>query len=175
MGSIVRGTRVSRETWRLLDATALHAAAVDGDSGADGRAGVLVPLALWREARGTCDTLRIREKLGILLNNTDDPALLAADLAGIELIAIEFPRFTDGRGYSIARLLRGRYGYRGELRAVGDILRDQIFYLTRVGFDAFELRDDQDPQVALSAQADFSIAYQASTDRPVPLFRLRAA
>lgn len=171
MGNIVRGTSVSSETWPLLDEAALRAAAASRGGPAGEPTGVLVSLALWRNARDACDALRASTRVGILLKNTDDPALLA----DIELIAIEFPRFTDGRGYSIARLLRGRYGYRGELRAVGDIMRDQIFYLTRVGFDAFALRDDQDPQVALTASADFSVAYQASSDQPVPLFRRRAA
>jgi len=159
----------------LLDEAALRAAATDRNGIVGQPAGVLVPLALWRDARAACDALRSSTQVGILLKNTDDPALLADDLSDTNLIAIEFPRFTDGRGYSIARLLRGRYGYRGELRAVGDIMRDQIFYLTRVGFDAFALRDDQDPQVALTASADFSVAYQASSDQPVPLFRRRAA
>ena len=81
----------------------------------------------------------------------------------------------DGRGYSIARLLRERYGWRGELRAIGDVLRDQLFYLTRCGFDAFELRAGQDAQAALTALADFSEAYQSSVERPQPLFRRRVA
>jgi len=168
---------VSREAWPLLDEAGLHGAAAEGNTAgvATKANGVLVPLALWRKARTACDTLSGKTRLGILLKNTDDPAAIAADLAGIELIAIEFPRFTDGRGYSIARLLRGRYGYRGELRAVGDIMRDQIFYLGRVGFDAFDLREDQDPQVAVTAHGDFTVTYQASTDQPVPLFRRRAA
>jgi uncharacterized protein (DUF934 family) len=88
---------------------------------------------------------------------------------------VHFPTFTDGRGYSTARLLRERYGYRGELRAVGDVLRDQLFYLSRVGFDAFALRQDQDAEGALASLADFSESYQASVERPQPLFRRRIA
>ncbi len=175
MGNIVRGTTVTSETWPLLDVAALRAATQATAADAALLAGVLVPLQLWREARDACNAISALTKLGIVLENTDDPAELAPDLERIDLIAIEFPRFTDGRGYSIARLLRGRYGYRGELRAIGDILRDQIFYLTRVGFDAFTLRDDQNPEIALPAGADFSVAYQASTDQPLPLFRRRAA
>jgi uncharacterized protein (DUF934 family) len=64
------------------------------------------------------------------------------------LIAVRFPKFGDGRGYSIARLLRERYGYRGELRAVGDVLRDQLLFMKRSGFDSFSLREDQDPDEA---------------------------
>lgn len=86
-----------------------------------------------------------------------------------------FPQFTDGRGYSTARLLRERYGWWGELRAIGDVQRDQLFYLSRVGFDAFELNDGIDLQSALSAFADFSEAYQTSVERLLPLFRRRSA
>jgi uncharacterized protein (DUF934 family) len=86
---------------------------------------------------------------------------------------VNFPKFTDGRGYSTGRLLRERYGYRGELRAIGDIFRDQLLYLSRCGFDAFVLRPGEDPQAALAAFGDFSEAYQAAVDRPLPLFRRR--
>lgn len=107
------------------------------------------------------------------LEPQDDPAGIADRLAGAARVEVNFPRFTDGRGYSTARLLRERYGYRGELRAVGDVQRDQILYLQRCGFDAFLLRDDQDADESLAALADFSEAYQASVERPQPLFRRR--
>jgi uncharacterized protein (DUF934 family) len=105
----------------------------------------------------------------------EDPAALAGEIGRLALIEINFPNFTDGRGYSIARLLRSRYGYRGELRAVGDVQRDQIFYLARCGFDAFLLREGEDAGEVLRAFADFSDAYQASVERPLPLFRRRQA
>ena len=87
---------------------------------------------------------------------------------------MNFPKFTDGRGYTTARLLRERYAYRGEIRAIGDVLRDQLFSYQRVGFDAFALRADKDPVDALKAFEEFSEVYQASTDQPLPLFRRRA-
>ena len=96
--------------------------------------------------------------------------LLAADAATLPLIAVEFPKFTDGRGYSIGRLLRERFGFRGELRAIGDIQRDQLYYLHQVGFDAFAVRDDKDAQEALRSLRDFSDGYQ-STNRRTPWFR----
>ena len=105
----------------------------------------------------------------------EDPAALAGRLASAARVEVNFPKFTDGRGYSIARLLRQRHGYRGELRAVGDIHRDQLFYLSRVGFDAFLLREGEDAAQALAALDDFSEAYQASIERPQPLFRRRSA
>ena len=103
----------------------------------------------------------------------DDPARAADRLRSAARVEVNFPSFTDGRGYSIARLLRERHGYLGELRAVGDVQRDQLFYLARCGFDAFLLRDGLDAQEALCALHDFSEAYQASVERPEPLFRRR--
>lgn len=114
-----------------------------------------------------------------VLEPGDDPAALAAQygehFAALPLIAVRFPSFTDGRGYSIARLLRERLGFRGELRAVGDIARDQLHYLARCGFDSFELREGEDVATAKAALAAFSDAYQAAVDQPVPLFRRRVA
>jgi len=109
----------------------------------------------------------------IRLEPHDDPAACAARLADAARVEVRFPKFSDGRGYSIARLLRERHGYRGELRAVGDIQRDQLYYLSRVGFDAFLLREGEDPEAALAALGDFSEAYQASAERSLPLFRRR--
>lgn len=110
----------------------------------------------------------------IRLEPADDPAAVAGELGRAARVEINFPKFGDGRGYSIARLLRTRYGYRGELRAVGHITRDLLFFLESCGFDAFELREGEDPHQALASFEDFSDAYQASVARPVPLFRRRA-
>lgn len=111
--------------------------------------------------------------LAPLLAPTDDPFALAPVHADLTLVAIEFPKFNDGRGLSIATLLRTRVGYRGELRAVGDVARDQLFQMARCGFDSFSLRADQDPQDALKAFADFGDAYQDSADGRGPVFRRR--
>lgn len=92
----------------------------------------------------------------------------------LDLIAIEFPAFADGRGYSTAYLLRTRFGYTGELRAVGDVFKDTLFYQQRVGFDAFAIRDGKDAEVALEGLRDFSEVYHASADQPRPLFLRRA-
>lgn len=107
------------------------------------------------------------------LEPVDDPAGVADRLQGAARVEVNFPRIADGRGYSIARLLRERHGYTGELRAVGDVQRDQLYYLSRCGFDAFLLREGEDAEGALAALEDFSEAYQASVERPQPLFRRR--
>jgi len=131
----------------------------------------IVPLAIWNEQRAQLSQRSGRN--GVLLENTEDPRLLALDFDKLALIAVNFPKFTDGRGYSIARLLR-RLGWKGELRAVGDVLRDQLFYMTRCGFDAFALRADQDAQVALTAFSDFTAPYQPAIDDGVRLGMVRA-
>lgn len=97
-------------------------------------------------------------------------------VARLALIAIEFPKHVDGRGYSLARLLRERHGYRGELRAVGNVLRDNLLFMHRCGFDAFELDPKYgpgglDPKSALSAFDDFDVFYQAASDVRLPLWK----
>ena len=132
---------------------------------------LIVPLALWVSER---DALLLRPgRIGVWLDTDAEPEVIAQDLARIALIAIRFSKFADGRGYSLARLLRERYAYRGELRAIGDVLRDQLYYLSRCGFDAFALRADQNVEQAVAALDDFSETYQASVERPDPLFRRR--
>lgn len=96
----------------------------------------------------------------IRLEPQDDPAAVAARLPAAARVEIHFPKFGDGRGYSIGRLLRTRYGYQGELRAVGALTRDHLWSLAQVGFDAFELREGEDAEAALAAFDDFSAAYQ---------------
>jgi uncharacterized protein (DUF934 family) len=113
--------------------------------------------------------------VALALEPTDDPHHLADKLDGVARIAIYFPKFTDGRGYSLAAILRTRLGWTGEIRAVGDVLRDQLFYMARCGFDAMELRDDQDPDACVAAVADFSDVYQTAADGRPPLFLRRAA
>ena len=91
----------------------------------------------------------------------------------LALIAIEFPRFSDGRGFSVARQLRDRHGFAGELRAVGWVLRDQLFYMERCGFNAFELKPGKPLESALEAFGEFTATYQAAVDDPRPLYRRR--
>ena len=110
----------------------------------------------------------------VVLEPTDDLRALAERLPGLKLIAVNFPKYSDGRGYSIARLLRERYGYKGELRATGVVARDHLQLMAQCGFDSFQLREGEDPQAALTAFGDFSEAYQATAAQPVPLFRRRA-
>jgi uncharacterized protein (DUF934 family) len=166
MAIIIKDRSVVADPWHRLELNA------DGSLPAVPSAGdVIVPLALWRERR---DELLARPgRLGVWLDSHEEPAAIAEDLKLFGVVGVNFPKFGDGRGFSTARLLRERYGWKGELRAVGDIFRDQLFFLASCGFDAFALREGEDPQKALAAFGDFSEAYQGSVERPLPLFRRR--
>ena len=164
MRQIIKGNEVIQDTWELLpkDAT-LEQVTNAGD--------VIVPLALWLEHS---HALTARDgRLGVWLDSDEEAERIADDLAHFEVIALNFPVFSDGRNYSNARLLRDRYQYKGELRSIGDVLRDQLFFMHRCGFDAYALREDHDPHAALASLNDFSEVDQASTDQPLPLFRRR--
>lgn len=167
MASLIRHGQIAADNWQLLklaDDGSLPEIPADGD--------IIVPLALWQASSSEL-LVRSGGRLGVWLDSDEEPAQIADHLGCFEVIAVNFPQFTDGRGYSIARLLRERHGWKGELRAIGDIQRDQLFYLSRCGFDAFLLREDQDVEAALSAFSDFTEAYQTSVERPLPLFRRR--
>ncbi len=165
-GSIAEGGRIVDDAWLTVETADALQLAPEGSP-------VLVVHALWMSER---DWLLARgTPVGVVLEADEDPATLEGDLSHLAMIAIRFPKFTDGRGYSIARLLRERYGYRGSLRAVGDVLRDQLFYMLRCGFDSFVMRHDDHLQDALSAYRDFTEAYQTAVDRTQPLFARRAA
>lgn len=107
--------------------------------------------------------------------DSDDNAGDVADLAtSLPVIGVNFPVFTDGRGFSIGRTIRERYQFRGELRAIGNFMQDQLFYLKRCGFDAFVVAEDAAVESMAKSLSDFSDFYQASVDQPIPLFRRRA-
>ena len=130
----------------------------------------IVPLAFWLANR---DALLARGDIGVWLGPAEDAAALTDDVAALPVIAVDFPQFTDGRGYSIGRLLRERHGFTGELRAIGDILRDQLFALAECGFDAFVIRADRDAAAALSGLDDFTGIYATTPRTPQPWFLRR--
>ena len=135
---------------------------------------VLFPLPVWIARKD--EILARGEPIGLFLQDDDRVEEVAADLAHFAVIAVNFPKFVNGRGYSTAALLRQRYAYPGEVRAVGEVLHDQLYFMARVGFDAFALRDDKSAEHALAAGfTTFSERYQGSTDQPLPAFRRRAA
>lgn len=172
MALIIKNREIVEDTWQVVRA------AEDGalpEIAALPAGKVLVPLALWQAGRDALVASRGKDELGVWLAPDSEPAEIAGDFDKIALIGIDFPVFRDGRGYSIARLLRERFGYQGELRAIGDVLRDQLRFYERCGFDAYALRADKDINDALKAFTEFTVQYQGAFDEPSPLFRRRAA
>ena len=155
MSEIILRDGVVADDWQVLRPAADETVIVP-----PGR--IIVPLAVWLDQHAA---LAARGEVGVWLAGTDDPGKLAPSLPSLSLIAVDFPKFTDGRGYSIAYLLRSRFGYRRELRAIGDVLPDQLFYMKRVGFDAFAVRADKDIRQALLSLRPFTDAYQGSEAR----------
>ena len=133
---------------------------------------VIVSLAQWQAQR---DALLARgTPLGIRLHSDQSPEVIANDVGHFALVALEFPKFRDGRAYSYARLLRERYGFTGELRAVGDVLMEQLFFMVRTGFDAFDLQQSPDPVAAFqTALKDFTVWYQPTGDGRPTAMQLR--
>ena len=130
----------------------------------------LVPLAYFLE--NVASVLENGE-IGVWLDSDDQPEELPSEASGLPLLAINFPKFIDGRGYSIARLVSESLGFQNDLRAIGDVLLDQLFLYMRCGFSSFLLRDEIETERALAAFQDFSEVYQAAIDQPEPLFRRR--
>lgn len=155
---VIKDRKIIEDGWELL------ATGAPIPPGGD----VIVRLAQWNgdpAARAERDG-----RMGVVLASDESPDQIEA-LGSLPLIAIDFPKFGDGRGYTSARLLRDRFEYKGELRAVGEVLRDQLFYMARCGIDSFALKAGKDMQGALSAFDDFSVSYQAAADDRRPLFR----
>lgn len=162
MPRLIRNRTIVDDQYTLLREAASLADLPDGVP-------VIVPLALWLERRAA---LIARGEAGVWLAPAEHPGALADDMHRLPVIAIDFPQFTDGRGYSHARLLRDRHRYAAELRAIGDIQRDQLYYLAQCGFDAFAIPDSRNADDALAAFADFSDGYQATATR-APWFHRR--
>ena len=158
MGRIIKNRQIIDDPWQII----ADDAELPGGS-------IIVSLARWNRDRAALPARS--EPLGVLVPNTVAVAELAGDLSHWQVVALEFPKFADGRAYSQARLLRERYGYRGEIRAVGEVLRDQLWFMARSGFDAFVLRADRSLDEALAAFAEFSESYQPAADQLLPLYR----
>ena len=158
---LIKDGRPAEDPWARLDEAA--AIPAEGD--------VIVDLARWRAER--VGLLARSGRLGVRLESDQSPAEIAEDLDHFHVIALEFPKFTDGRAYSSARLLRERYGYKGELRAVGNVLRDQLLFMHRCGFDAFEVSDEAGPDAWRQALAEISVWFQPTADGRTPVAALR--
>ena len=160
MGKVIIDGAIVDNQWQRLEGGTLEGELPTGN--------IIVPLAYWQANR---DALLSRGDVAVWLAPGEEPKDLEDDLGALPLVAIHFPAFKDGRGYSYARELRTRYNFKGEVRATGDVLRDQLFYMTRCGFNAFEVREDRSIEEALQGLKDFSVTYQGDVNEPRSLYR----
>ena len=166
MQNLIKNNTVSEDNWTILkEATGPEVLkVVQGKN-------FIVPLDFWKLFRSELD--EYGGEIAIWLNSDQTVAEIGDEMHSFPLIALNFPVFSDGRSYSNARELRTHFAYKGEIRAIGDVLRDQIFYMASCGFDAFALRYDQDADECLKAFDDFQTSYAATVANPQPLFRRR--
>jgi uncharacterized protein (DUF934 family) len=160
---VIKDNQVIDDGWVRIATVEPGQAVPEGD--------LILPYRYWKANR---EVLAGRTgKTAVCLDGDDRVQDIAGDLDRFELIALEFPKFRDGRCYSHARLLRDRYHYKGDIRAVGDVLRDQLFFMKRCGISSFYLRDDKDINAALAAFQDFTVKYQTAADGALPVYKLR--
>ncbi len=131
----------------------------------------LVSLERWQAERE--DILASTADIGVVLRADQHPDAITGDLPRLQVVALEFPAFTDGRAYSYARLLRERLGFEGEIRAIGNVLRDQYLFMQRTGFDAFEVKDGVTTRAFLAAIEEVDLYYQASADTAQTIWQRR--
>ncbi len=151
----------------IVDDDFLH---IDGDAEIPAGAKPIVTLA--RYVKQGAELLARHPVLGVRVPSDKLPQDVP-NVNQLALIAIEFPKFTDGRGYTVGRMLRERNKFTGELRAVGWVLRDNLRYMERCGFDAFELKPGKPLESAVEAFTEFSTTYQAAVDEKLPIYRRR--
>lgn len=164
---IIKNGQVVADQWQTIDLS------VESDATIPAEGDWLIPWSYWLEHADTL-TQRDGNTAPVLDGELDFASLMAEHgdtLLAQPLIGLAFPAFKDGRCYSFARLLRERYGYQGELRALGDILQDQIFPMARCGINAFAVRADHDPADAIDGLQDFTVKYQPAADEANPIFR----
>ena len=148
---IIKDKQIIEDNWTHI---------ADSDEITDGD--ITVSLSRWKKEK--TDLSNHQGDIGIRISPADSVEDIATDLKNVKLVAVEFPAFTDGRAFSHARLLRSRYGFEGEIRAIGNYMPDQVFYLTRVGVNAFQLENPEQLKLALSTMDDFTVKYQVSSN-----------
>ncbi len=173
---IIKGREVVEDDWQVLRLAepVEGAPQIDPATVAVPEGKIIVPQSLWLVQREVLAARAAAGEIGVWIASDERPEAIKDDLSKLAVIAVDFPKFTDGRGYSIAYNLRLRLGWAGELRAIGDVLRDQLFQMQRVGFNAYATRPDRSIHDALKGLSDFSETYQASVDQKLPLYRRHA-
>lgn len=160
---VIKNNQITEDVWRRIKEIDVVEELPEGK--------VIMPFSYWQANRDKL--IAQNRKYAVCINGDIETEEVAKDIEHFELIALEFPVFTDGRSYSHARLLRDRYGYTGELRAVGDVLRDQLFFMQRCGIDSYQVREDKNIEDALKAFTEFSVKYQTAADHAEPVYKVR--
>ena len=163
MKNLIKDGVVVADNWQFVrEAEELEAAKASGNP-------IFIAAELWADLKGQLEGV----ELGVILNSDQPASLIAEDLDKLKAVAINFPVFVDGRGFSYARELRETHKFDGEIRAVGAFIRDQLFYLKRCGINAFQFDEEADLEAAIASLSDFSDSYQAAVDQAEPLFLRR--
>lgn len=134
---------------------------------------VIVPLSVFIARKAQLQARINAGEIGVWVDTHEVLADLVrhqADLNQLPMIAVHVERFADGRNFTLGVLLRTRYGFKNELRAIGDVLRDQLFFLKRSGFNSYLIRADRNAEEAMLSLQDFSAPYQGAVDEPRPAF-----
>ena len=160
---VIKDRSVIDDDWSLIRDIEDSSPIPEGD--------VILPLAFWQANRD--QLLKAKKIHAIWIDGSIETESFLDDIDFFSIIALDFPTFKDGRSYSHARLLRERYNFQGELRAVGDVLQDQLFFMERCGINSFQIRDDKDIEQALNAFKSFSNRYQAAADNAIPISKKR--
>ncbi len=167
MPKLIKDGSIVENTWTFIAKPEGDVAALEVPAGQ-----VIIPVSIWLAQK---ETLQARTDIGVWLDSDDSAELIGTEANRFAVIGVNFPLFMDGRSFSTARLLRERYGFTGELRAVGNFIRDQLCYLRRCGVNAFAFANPEaNLEEAVKSLQDFQEYYQASVDQPLPLFRRRA-
>jgi len=161
MAQLLKDYQVIEDSWLTIDEEAQSLPSGD----------ILLSVSQWQQFAAQLN--QHDGNIGVWIEGNAEVEEIVESLLDLPLIAIKFPKFVDGRGFSLARLLRERYQYTGELRAIGGIIRDQLYLLRRCGFNAFQFADGVDIGEAIKSLDDFSEAYQVDADQIIPLFRRR--
>lgn len=159
--ALIKEGQIAQDSWRTLS----------DDESVIGNGPIIISFERWRDGRDALK--RHNGPLGIRMKSDQPPELIVDDLDRFDLIALEFPTLADGRAFSYARLLRERHGFKGEIRAVGDVFKDQLYFMQRCGFSSFELPAGRDPVDAMKALKSFSVVYSPAADGASPAYRRR--
>ncbi len=162
---LIKGNEIVQDDWLLVSNDESLEININ-----DKKQKIILPLLLWLKNKNLYFN---RSNIGVWIDSDEDPREIGTDCNKLSLIAINFPIFNDGRGYSYAKILKENFNYIGELRAIGDVLCDQMYFYLKCGFTSFSIRRDEDPSQAIKSLNDFSMNYQAVSDHNQPIFHKR--